>query len=386
MKACPRCHQSLNKAGKLETAVWICTAGHGHLVGRGFAMTHGGAALWKTLETSKALGSGIANCPTCQKKMANHAVTIQGKRIGVDVCGSCRQLWLDRGELNLAVPEVQANELSTAAPFPEPESALYEVADANATDVLQGFTGMPTEDLGGSRNFPLATFGLVFVMLLIHIIAGTRHAEWVQAFGFLPSMPLRWGGLTLFTSAFLHLNWAHLAGNSLYLYVFGDNVEDEVGPLHLCVVFLFSHAVGVLFFSKFVPVKEIPLIGASGGIFGVVAFYCLLFPKATFTFSSIFHSLGSFSEIFGFRSFGGRRSYVVNRRGGYGAGWMAARWKVPAVMLLAGYFVFQGTMSYLEYRGVATRTAYLGHFGGILAGIGLYLLSEIFGLVGKREA
>jgi membrane associated rhomboid family serine protease len=86
--------------------------------------------------------------------------------------------------------------------------------------------------------------------------------------------------LPLFTSMFMHGGWLHLIGNMLFLYVFGDNIEDRLGHLRYLLFYLLA-GLGAAFTQIFInPVSQIPMVGASGAIAGVLGAYILLFPTA----------------------------------------------------------------------------------------------------------
>ncbi len=86
-------------------------------------------------------------------------------------------------------------------------------------------------------------------------------------------------GWTFLTYAFLHGDWMHLGGNMLFLWVFGDNVEDAMGHIRFLFFYLACAAAAALFHGMLMPLSEGPLIGASGAISGIVAAYFLLHPK-----------------------------------------------------------------------------------------------------------
>ncbi|WP_432211935.1 rhomboid family intramembrane serine protease [Bosea vestrisii] len=85
--------------------------------------------------------------------------------------------------------------------------------------------------------------------------------------------------LTLMTGIMLHASFAHLIGNMLFLWVFGDNVEDAMGHLRFLVFFLLCGMAGALLHALMNPESEQPLIGASGAISGVIASYLMLYPR-----------------------------------------------------------------------------------------------------------
>ena len=86
---------------------------------------------------------------------------------------------------------------------------------------------------------------------------------------------------TMFTSMFLHGGWLHLGGNMLYLWIFGDNIEDSMGHLRYLIFYLLCGAVAALTQGLIDPTSEIPMVGASGAISGVLGGYILLHPGAT---------------------------------------------------------------------------------------------------------
>ena len=85
--------------------------------------------------------------------------------------------------------------------------------------------------------------------------------------------------LTLLTYMFLHGSWLHLIGNMLFLWVFGDNVEDATGHVRFVVFYLACGAFAALAHSLVLPESELPLVGASGAVAGVIAAYLMLHPK-----------------------------------------------------------------------------------------------------------
>ena len=85
--------------------------------------------------------------------------------------------------------------------------------------------------------------------------------------------------LTLLTYMFLHGSWLHLIGNMLFLWVFGDNVEDATGHFRFLIFYLACGAFAALVHSIVLPDSELPLVGASGAVAGVIAAYLMLHPR-----------------------------------------------------------------------------------------------------------
>jgi len=138
------------------------------------------------------------------------------------------------------------------------------------------------------------TLGLILANVLSYALASlvpdAAYELSVYGLGFIPAIPL--GGATLdpslvlvpesatyITYAFLHGSWLHLGSNMLFLWVFGDNVEDALGHFKFLFFYLACAAAGALAHGLLMPTSEAPLIGASGAVSGVVAAYLMLHPK-----------------------------------------------------------------------------------------------------------
>lgn len=143
-------------------------------------------------------------------------------------------------------------------------------------------------------RFPYMTTAIVVVTTLIFvlfesgIVIDALNAS-ALAFGVVPAVLTREaalpteldlipGSATLFTYAFLHGDWMHLIGNMLFVWVFGDNVEDALGHLKFLVFYLLSAAGAALTHILMAPASEAPLIGASGAAAGIIAAYLMLHP------------------------------------------------------------------------------------------------------------
>ena len=156
-----------------------------------------------------------------------------------------------------------------------------------------------------------------------------------------PTIPIPvW--LTILTSMFLHGGLMHLLGNMLYLWIFGDNVEDAMGPIRFLLFYILCGVAAALTQIAIDPGSAIPLIGASGAIAGVLAAYFMLFPHArVLTLIPIFFFLRLIS--------------------------------VPAVFLLGVWFLLQ-VISGAGSLGSGGGVAWFAHIGGFIAGAALVFL------------
>lgn len=148
----------------------------------------------------------------------------------------------------------------------------------------------PIRDTVRSRSFPLVTYGLIALNLLIFLFAtslGTRGTErLLDSFGMVPaalSLANPRTLITLPTSMFLHGGWFHLISNMWTLFIFGDNVEDRMGGGRYLVFYLTTGLAAALTHVAFSPDSRVPTIGASGAIAGVLGAYFLLFPRSRVT-------------------------------------------------------------------------------------------------------
>jgi membrane associated rhomboid family serine protease len=138
------------------------------------------------------------------------------------------------------------------------------------------------DDDSARRTVPLVTYGLIAVNVLFFIVELTGGDAFIEKWAFVPSRflanPLA-DFLTLFTAMFMHAGWLHLAGNMLYLWIFGDNVEDRFGHIKFLVFYLICGLAATFAQLAFSTGSNVPNLGASGAIAGVLGAYILLFPK-----------------------------------------------------------------------------------------------------------
>ena len=138
------------------------------------------------------------------------------------------------------------------------------------------------DDNSARRIVPLVTYALIVVNVLFFFLELTGGDAFIQAWAFVPSRFLADPGsdfLTLFTSMFMHAGWVHLGGNMLYLWIFGDNVEDRFGHIKFIIFYLLCGLGATFAQLAFSMDSNIPNLGASGAIAGVLGAYILLFPQ-----------------------------------------------------------------------------------------------------------
>jgi len=200
------------------------------------------------------------------------------------------------------------------------------------------------DDNSARRTAPLVTYALVALNVLFFFVELSGGDAFIMKWAFVPSRFLANPSgdfLTLFTSMFMHAGWLHLGGNMLYLWIFGDNVEDRFGHVKFIIFYLLCGLVATFAQLAFSLGSNVPNLGASGAIAGVLGSYILLFPK--------------------------QKVKVLQGRQVI---------QVPALMAIGIWIVLQffsgiGSIANTEQTG---GVAYMAHIGGFLAGFVLTFL------------
>ncbi|MGH8056726.1 MAG: rhomboid family intramembrane serine protease, partial [Candidatus Entotheonellia bacterium] len=151
---------------------------------------------------------------------------------------------------------------------------------------------IPLRDTIPSDSRPIATIGLIavnLVMFFYELSLGRELDVFIMQYGAVPIKFARAGYVDdvswisrffpLFTSMFLHGGWIHVLGNMLYLWIFGDNVEDRLGHGRFVVFYLLCGLAAALTQIYLSPSSRIPMVGASGAVAGVLGAYLLFFPS-----------------------------------------------------------------------------------------------------------
>lgn len=202
------------------------------------------------------------------------------------------------------------------------------------------------DDNSSVRIVPIVTYGLIVLNVLFFFVELSSGEAFITQWAFVPSRFLANPAanfLTLFTSMFMHGGWLHLGSNMLYLWIFGNNVEDRFGHVPFLIFYLLCGLGATALQLAFSLDSNIPNLGASGAIAGVLGSYVLMFPKS--------------------------RVNVLQRQSVI---------PLPALMVIGFWFVLQlfsgiGSISQTTDTG---GVAYMAHIGGFIAG---FVLTFLFG-------
>lgn len=213
-----------------------------------------------------------------------------------------------------------------------------------------------------TKKFPLITVILIVLNSIVYLYQmslGERFNEFIYSMGLLPfeithnidifppgPSPIY---LTILFSMFLHGSIVHLLGNMLFLWIFGNNIEDYLGKKYFVIFYIFCGTAAALTQIFFNPDSIVPMVGASGAIAGVLGAYLLLYPRAKVTTVIIF---GFFIRLI----------------------------KIPAVVVLSFWIVYQFLygISSLAVKSGEGGVAWFAHIGGFISGIIIIKSYKIF--------
>lgn len=206
---------------------------------------------------------------------------------------------------------------------------------------------IPLKDDIPSRTFPFVNILLIIVNLAVftyEFSLGRAQDQFIYTYGVIPAQLVAEGFtaeqlVRLTTVMFLHGGWFHVLSNMLYLWIFGDNVEDRMGHFKYLVFYLLTGYIATIAHVLYAPLSKVPLIGASGAVAGVLGAYLILYPRAkvlTLVFIFIFIQIIP----------------------------------IPAVVFLGIWFVLQILSGTASTSGqTAQSVAFWAHIGGFTAGM-----------------
>lgn len=215
---------------------------------------------------------------------------------------------------------------------------------------------IPIRDENPVHIVPVVTIGILAVniaVFLIEVASPDGGEGIIRRFGAIP-LRLAWGGtgsladyLTVGTSMFLHGGLFHLAGNMLFLWIFGNNVEEHLGSVRFLLFYGFCGALAAAAQIVSAPGSVIPMIGASGAVAGVMGAYVILFPRARIV-----------TLVF--------------------LGFLVQMVRLPAVLWIGIWFLIQFVSAVAGGTAEAGGVAWMAHVGGFGAGLAFMSAERLF--------
>jgi rhomboid family protein len=204
------------------------------------------------------------------------------------------------------------------------------------------------DDNSQRRSFPVVTYALIALNVLVFLVELSGGDQFIEKWAFIParfSADPFGQSATIFTAMFMHGSWLHLFGNMLFLWIFGDNVEDRFGHFQFLLFYLLVGIAATLAQFAMAPHSSVPNVGASGAIAGVLGAYILMFPQS-------------------------RVNVLLGRQ-------LVA---MPALIVIGLWIALQlfsevGAIANTNETSDVGGVAYMAHIGGFLAG---FLLTFLF--------
>jgi membrane associated rhomboid family serine protease/Zn-finger nucleic acid-binding protein len=357
---CPRCNLPLKQVRMSNGLFWACDTCGGRAVGlellRRTFTPESINPLW--LHAINGEGKTGCRCPSCAHAMLQVALS-ENAGVNVDVCRLCHFVWFDMHEVEALVPRPLPPTPAEAPQAAREAIAMLKVQElaeqARGTDFdsappdepwkqIAAFLGMPIEfDAASQERRPWATWLLCLLIIGASTFAFTQLHEIVSRFGLIPAQATRDDGVTFLTSFFLHAGILHLVGNIYFLFVFGDDVENFLGPFRYLALIAFAAFIGDLAHIAADPHSQIPCVGASGGIAGMITFYALNFPHVKLGFLMRY-------------------------------GWWWFRWiRLPSWFVFILWILFQAVGAWEQVAGISAVSS-LAHIGGAVVGFVAWLL------------
>ncbi len=286
-------------------------------------------------------------CPQCASFLKKYVYKIWDEVTSIFECDTCGKKWIPGPFEEKYFQEIKVAEiLGKRQPAKNPEPPVTEDEDILAE--------------GGEKTpffpfiFPLRTTGktaltpyLTTVLLLINFIVSSwllferfDLAEIFKQYGFVPALFGPGHYYAIFTSMFIHANVFHLLGNLVYLWVFGDRMENTLGRVKFILLYFACGFAGAFCYLKIAPQSPIPAVGASGGIVGLMGAYLVFYPKGII------------------KTFIGRQIFDI-----------------PVLVYVLGWVLYNTLVSILV--GYGFRIGWLIHLGSFVCGVLIALLIKV---------
>jgi len=357
MPTCPACSAQLDKSHATGSGGLECDNCGGQATPAKALSRSVGKWFFRQLSRISRVqpGQQFRKCLSCGATMDNYSFSNNDddddRSVVLSMCRSCDLVWFEGGarqELDSILNDKQPQ--AESPPKPQTEASIdrvFSTAPVTTTGwkLLPALFGLPIECSAGKlQRKPIATWATAFLLAaVLMVIMGFTDweslAKAIWGWGLIPARAMRHGGLTFVTSFFLHAGWGHLIGNVYFLLVFGDNVEDNLGWLGFIGVTTAGHLGGMLLYMLVTSSWDIPCVGASAGISGILGCYAIILARTR---------LG-WLVIVPFK-------------------WTLTILRIPALAVLGGYAALQAIHAMQAADRFGGGTAYAAHLGGLAVG------------------
>ena len=279
MRSCPRCTFPLTPYTHAGEELDHCKRCEGTFVDHGLAAIQFGPEahpdFWKQDYVTKLPVPSELECPRCHQRLHAYNLALNGKALEIDECGTCHSLWFDRDEASHLRALMQ-------------DSAIHAESMAARKGTIKSYifqllTQFPIEVWNPVRHRPYMVYTLLALVLAVfagQIMYEPYIAEHYREFLMVPADIAAGQNLwTVVTAGFFHGGLMHLVGNLWMLWIFGDNVEDQLRKRHFLILYFGALIAGNVAHLVAEWGAYGPLLGASGAISGLMGAYLVLFPR-----------------------------------------------------------------------------------------------------------
>ena len=361
MSRCPNCGSTLEPQKLGIGVLYRCNVCDGAAVGINALKNRNSLksfvdSIWRKSKENPILGQKA--CPFCGQLMIRVSEKIDESPLELDICGKCMMVWFDKGEQEMIPridPEKGLHYRKTSDLSPEAAEALAvfeskerrrqrKEIDLDNTPPETFFKkmltilGFPTtSDNSGYKNLPIVLSGVIAVIIAVYISDLLNGHIIIKNWSFVPRTWYDHYGFNSLSSFFLHADFWHILFNLYFFLLFGRKVERDLGKLRFAGLLFVSHLFGIFIYTVLKINSGIPIVGASAGISGVMAYYALRYPKDKIHlfFWIYFH-------------------------------WYWLRFSIRIFFII--YVAFQILGAVTEFAG-RTAVSYIAHLGGIFGGI-----------------
>lgn len=295
-------------------------------------------ALYKIKEKNKL-------CPKCGKELQKFNYSYDSN-VFLDKCIDCGGIWTDGGEAIAIARYLKENPTATAVGQGLADAAAR--SDLEPEESLAGYFlfvprfVVPISDDIPRERFPFVTISLIVLCVLAFLgqtFLVSDAKGLIDRFGLVPA---HFFGVGLITSMFLHTGVFHLMFNMLFLWLFGDNVEDRFSRPAYLIFCLSCGLFAAILHCIFNWNSETPAIGAGGMVSGVMGAYLIFYPSATVSMFCLYRTI-----------------------------------EVPVVLYLVGWFVIQLTSAFMSKNGDEAQIAWCAHVGGFIFGMAVAYFKKL---------
>lgn len=300
----------------------------------------------RKVHTLEKVKEQTKTCPRCNQAMKRFNYSYDSN-VFLDKCPNCKGIWTDGGEIQQVARYLKDD--------PRIKSIGKDLAEQKRNmEDLQGWGGfsrtmgmpvspyilympkiiLPLSDENPRERFPFLTISIITICIAAFMSQAYFVSDLKSFFNFYGLVPEHFFSIGLVTSMFLHAGIIHLIGNMLFLWIFGDNVEDRFSRLGFIIFYISCGLTASVLHTLFHLNSSIPAIGASGAVSGIMGAYLIFYPKAEVNILFIYRII-----------------------------------HVPAFLYLLIWFVFQLFFALVTFTSdAASGVAWIAHIGGFVFG------------------